>query len=77
MNILLWVLQVLLAVAFLAHGWMFLFPPEDMAFGGVLRPDLRRDHSSALDIYLNVMYLDIKVNRINRMEGVVKVWHRY
>jgi uncharacterized membrane protein YphA (DoxX/SURF4 family) len=30
MNILLWILQVLLAVAFLAHGWMFLFPPEDM-----------------------------------------------
>jgi putative oxidoreductase len=28
MNILLWVLQVLLALAFLAHGWMFLFPPE-------------------------------------------------
>lgn len=30
MNILLWVLQVLLAAAFLAHGVMFLFPPADM-----------------------------------------------
>ena len=30
MNILLWVLQVLLALAFLAHGWMFLFPPESV-----------------------------------------------
>ena len=30
MNIILWVLQVLLAVAFLAHGWLFLFPPADM-----------------------------------------------
>ena len=30
MNILLWVLQTLLAVAFLAHGWFFLFPPEAM-----------------------------------------------
>jgi uncharacterized membrane protein YphA (DoxX/SURF4 family) len=30
MNILLWVLQVLLAVAFLAHAWMFLFPPENL-----------------------------------------------
>lgn len=28
MNIVLWVLQVLLALAFLAHGLMFLFPPE-------------------------------------------------
>jgi len=27
MNILLWVLQVLLALAFFAHGWLFLSPP--------------------------------------------------
>jgi putative oxidoreductase len=27
MNILLWVLQAFLAVAFLAHGWLFLSPP--------------------------------------------------
>ena len=27
MNILLWVLQALLALAFFAHGWMLLFPP--------------------------------------------------
>jgi putative oxidoreductase len=27
MNYLLWVLQALLALAFLAHGWMFLSPP--------------------------------------------------
>jgi uncharacterized membrane protein YphA (DoxX/SURF4 family) len=34
MNGVLWVLQILLAAAFFAHGWMFLFPPasvvEDM-----------------------------------------------
>ena len=30
MNILLWFLQVLLAVAFFAHGWLFLFPPAEM-----------------------------------------------
>ena len=30
MNILLWVLQVLLAVAFFAHGWLFLFPLAEM-----------------------------------------------
>ena len=30
MNVILWVLQVLLAVAFLAHGWIFLFPPAGM-----------------------------------------------
>jgi putative oxidoreductase len=27
MNILIWVLQALLALAFLAHGWLFLSPP--------------------------------------------------
>jgi len=31
MNIMLWVLQVLLAVAFLAHGLLFLMPPPDIA----------------------------------------------
>lgn len=31
MNILLWVLQVLLAAAFLAHGWLFLTPPAAIA----------------------------------------------
>ena len=31
MNITLWVLQVLLAFAFLAHGWMFLAPPPEVA----------------------------------------------
>jgi uncharacterized membrane protein YphA (DoxX/SURF4 family) len=31
MNIALWVVQVLLAVAFLAHGWLFLSPPPEIA----------------------------------------------
>jgi uncharacterized membrane protein YphA (DoxX/SURF4 family) len=31
MNIVLWILQVLLALAFLAHGWLFLAPPPDIA----------------------------------------------
>ncbi len=31
MNMVLWVLQVLLAVAFFAHGWMFLFPSPEIA----------------------------------------------
>ncbi len=31
MNIVLWILQVLLALAFLAHGWLFLTPPPDIA----------------------------------------------
>jgi len=31
MNIMLWALQVLLAVAFAAHGWLFLSPPPEIA----------------------------------------------
>src|SRR5215213_662746 len=31
MNIVLWVLQVLLALAFFAHGWLFLAPPPEIA----------------------------------------------
>ena len=31
MNIVLWILQVLLALAFLAHGWLFLAPPPEIA----------------------------------------------
>jgi uncharacterized membrane protein YphA (DoxX/SURF4 family) len=31
MNIVLWILQVLLALAFAAHGWMMLSPPPEIA----------------------------------------------
>ncbi len=31
MNIVVWVLQVLLAAAFAAHGWLFLAPPPEIA----------------------------------------------
>lgn len=30
MNIVLWVFQVLLAIAFFAHGWLFLTPPAEL-----------------------------------------------
>ena len=31
MNIMLWVLQILLALAFFAHGWLLLAPPPEIA----------------------------------------------
>ena len=31
MNIVLWILQVLLALVFFAHGWLFLSPPPEIA----------------------------------------------
>jgi putative oxidoreductase len=43
MNIVLWILQILLAAAFLAHGWLFLAPPADMveAMNASIPPALR------------------------------------
>lgn len=43
MNIVLWILQVLLAVAYVAHGWLFLFPPAEMveAMNASIPPALR------------------------------------
>lgn len=31
MNIVLWILQILLAAAFFAHGWLLLMPPPEIA----------------------------------------------
>ncbi len=31
MNIVVWVVQILLAIAFFAHGWMFLWPSPEIA----------------------------------------------
>jgi uncharacterized membrane protein YphA (DoxX/SURF4 family) len=31
MNILLWVLQIVLALAYVAHGWLYLYPPAEIA----------------------------------------------
>lgn len=31
MNIVLWTLQILLAIVFFAHGWLFLTPPPEIA----------------------------------------------
>ena len=42
MNVLLWVLQVLLAVAFFAHGLLFLFPPAEMVEQMMFLPDAFR-----------------------------------
>lgn len=43
MNIALWVLQVLLAVAFAAHGFLFLFPSAEMLemMNAMLAPSFR------------------------------------
>jgi uncharacterized membrane protein YphA (DoxX/SURF4 family) len=46
MNVVLWILQFLLALAFLAHGWLFLAPPPDIA------QQLRSVIPAALQIFI-------------------------
>jgi hypothetical protein len=43
MNILLWILQVLLAAQFLWHGWLYVAPPPEMvdAMKAFIAPELR------------------------------------
>ena len=43
MNIFLWILQILLAAAFAAHGWLFLSPPPDLLklMNEMLNPNFR------------------------------------
>jgi uncharacterized membrane protein YphA (DoxX/SURF4 family) len=48
MNALLWILQVLLAAAFLAHGWLFLSPPA------ALLEQMNATISPAFRIFLGV-----------------------
>ena len=47
MNIVLWILRVLPAVAFLAHGWLFLSPQPEIA--AQLSPARRRRAGSLLE----------------------------
>lgn len=44
LNITLWVLQVLLALAFFAHGWLYLRPPAEMVeqMNAAIDPALRQ-----------------------------------
>lgn len=43
MNIVLWILQVLIAAQFLWHGWIMLFPPEELVeiINANIRPSFR------------------------------------
>ncbi len=43
MNIFLWILQILLAAAFAAHGWLFLSPPAELvkAMNETINPNFR------------------------------------
>ena len=43
LNITLWMLQALLALAFLAHGWLYLRPPAEMVeqMNAAINPSLR------------------------------------
>jgi uncharacterized membrane protein YphA (DoxX/SURF4 family) len=65
MNMTLWVLQVVLALAFFAHGWIFLFPPAELV--QVMNASI----SPAFRIFLGVAEVLASVGLI--LPGVTRV----
>lgn len=64
--ILLWVLQALLAVAFFAHGWLFLFPPADMV--EMMNASLSRSFSLFLGVAEILAAIGLVVPAITRIQ---------
>lgn len=68
MNLVLWVLQVLLAVAFLAHGWLLLFPPASLV------ADINATFNPAFRVFLGVAEVLAAVGLI--LPGVTRIMPR-
>jgi uncharacterized membrane protein YphA (DoxX/SURF4 family) len=51
MNIVLWILQILLAIAFVGHGWLFVAPPAEMV------AEMNAAYAPALRIFIGVAEL--------------------
>ena len=72
MNILLWVLQVLLAVAFLAHGWLLLSPPAELA--AMMNAQLPRAFWVFLGIAEVLASIGLTLPGITRVMPALVVW---
>jgi uncharacterized membrane protein YphA (DoxX/SURF4 family) len=72
MNIMLWVLQVLLALAFFAHGWMLLAPPP--AIAEQLNASLPRWFQIFLGAAEVVAAVGITIPGLTRIKPVVVAW---
>ena len=72
MNILLWVLQVLLALAFFAHGWMFLYPPPEIAV--LMNASLPRWFQLFLGIAEVLAAIGLTLPGLTRIKPWLVVW---
>jgi uncharacterized membrane protein YphA (DoxX/SURF4 family) len=72
MNVVLWVLQVLLAVAFFAHGWLFLAPPPDIA--ALMNASLPRWFQLFLGVAEIVAALGLTLPGVTRILPWLVVW---
>ncbi len=72
MNIVLWILQVLLALAFAAHGWMFLFPSPEIA--ALMNATLPRWFQVFLGVAEVLAAIGLTLPGITRILPVAVVW---
>ena len=72
MNIVLWILQVLLALAFLAHGWMFLWPPPQIA--AMMNASLPRWFQLFLGVAEVLAGVGLTLPGITRIKPWLVVW---
>jgi hypothetical protein len=72
MNIVLWILQVLLALAFLAHGWMMLLPPPEIA--AMMNAALARWFQVFLGVAEVLAGIGLTLPGITRIKPGLVVW---
>jgi uncharacterized membrane protein YphA (DoxX/SURF4 family) len=72
MNVVLWILQVLLALAFLAHGWMFLWPPPQIA--AMMNASLPRWFQLFLGVAEVLAGVGLTLPGITRIKPWLVVW---
>jgi uncharacterized membrane protein YphA (DoxX/SURF4 family) len=72
MNIVLWILQVLLALAFLAHGWLFLWPPPEIA--AMMNQSLPRWFQLFLGVAEILAGVGLTLPGITRIKPWLVVW---
>lgn len=72
MNIVLWILQILLALAFFAHGWLLLWPPPEIA--AQMNAELPRWFWVFLGIAEIVAAIAITVPGVTRIRPWLVVW---
>jgi uncharacterized membrane protein YphA (DoxX/SURF4 family) len=72
MNIMLWVVQVMLAVAFFAHGWLFLSPPPDIA--AQMNASLPRWFQLFLGVAEVLAAIGLTLPRLTRIQPWLVTW---